>query len=67
MNRVELDVGADGVAVLRLESPDGQNSLRHADIARIIEFVDQVAGNGAVRALILAGGGTSRRAPISSR
>ncbi|MDZ4241843.1 MAG: enoyl-CoA hydratase/isomerase family protein, partial [Candidatus Omnitrophota bacterium] len=56
MNRVELDVGADGVAVLRLESPDGLNSLRHADIARLIELVDQVAGNGAVRALFLAGG-----------
>ena len=67
MNRVELDVGADGVAVLRLESPDGLNSLRHADIPRFIELVDRVAGNGAVRALFLAGGRTSRRASISSR
>ncbi len=56
MNRVELDVGADGVAVLRLESPDGLNSLRHPDISRFIELVDRVAGNGAVRALFLAGG-----------
>ena len=56
MNRVELDVGADGVAVLRLGSPDGRNSLRHEDIARFIELVDRVAGNGAVRALFLDGG-----------
>ena len=29
MNRVELDIGKDGVAVLRLESPNGRNSLGH--------------------------------------
>jgi enoyl-CoA hydratase/carnithine racemase/acyl-coenzyme A synthetase/AMP-(fatty) acid ligase/NADPH:quinone reductase-like Zn-dependent oxidoreductase len=56
MNRVELDVGADGVAVLRFGSPDGRNSLRHEDIARFIELVDRVAENGAVRALFLDGG-----------
>jgi len=55
MNRVELDVGADGVAVLRFGSPDGRNSLRHEDIARFVELVDRVAGNGAVRALFLDG------------
>lgn len=56
MNRVELDIGKDGVAVLRIESPDGRNSLGLSDIARFIELVDRVAGDGSVRALILAGG-----------
>ncbi|MGB7631907.1 MAG: enoyl-CoA hydratase/isomerase family protein, partial [Candidatus Deferrimicrobium sp.] len=56
MNRVELDIGKGGVAVLGLESTNGRNSLGHADTACFIELVDRVAGNDSVRMLILAGG-----------
>ena len=55
-NRVELEIGGDGVAVLRLGSPDGMNSLGIAEIARLNELVDRVAGDGSVRALVLSGG-----------
>lgn len=53
---VNLDVGKDGVAVIRIESPDGLNLLGPADIARLLELVDSVAKNRSARALILAGG-----------
>ena len=53
---VKPGVGKDGVAVFRFESPDGLNFLRPADIARLLEFVDRVAGNPSARALILEGG-----------
>ncbi|MBI5420328.1 MAG: enoyl-CoA hydratase/isomerase family protein [Deltaproteobacteria bacterium] len=56
MNRVELEVGRDGVAVIRLSSPDGRNTLGIEEIGRFIELVDRVAADGSVRALILAGG-----------
>jgi enoyl-CoA hydratase/carnithine racemase/acyl-coenzyme A synthetase/AMP-(fatty) acid ligase len=56
MNLVSLDVAGDGVAVIRMKSPDGLNSTGVGDIARFIELVDRVAGNGAVRALVIAGG-----------
>ncbi len=56
MNRMELDVGTDGVSVIRLGSPDGLNSMGLEDIARFIELVDRVAGDGSARALILDGG-----------
>jgi enoyl-CoA hydratase/carnithine racemase/acyl-coenzyme A synthetase/AMP-(fatty) acid ligase len=55
MNLVNLDVGGDGFAVIRIESPDGLNSPGVGDITRFIELVDHVAGNNAVRALVLAG------------
>src|SRR4030067_227298 len=58
MSLVELDVGRDGVASIRLKSPNGLNLLGLADITRFIELVDQVAGNDSVRALILTGGET---------
>ena len=53
---VKMDVGKDGVAVIRLESPDGLNFLGPAHIARLLEFVDRVAESRSARALILAGG-----------
>ena len=56
MSRIELDVGVDGIAVIRLASPDGLNSLGFADIARLVELVDRVAKARSARALILAGG-----------
>jgi enoyl-CoA hydratase/carnithine racemase/acyl-coenzyme A synthetase/AMP-(fatty) acid ligase len=56
VNRVDLEIGGDGVGVLRLSSPDGRNVLGVAEIARLIEFVDRVAGDDAIRALLLAGG-----------
>jgi 2-(1,2-epoxy-1,2-dihydrophenyl)acetyl-CoA isomerase len=56
MSLVDLDFGRDGVAVIRMESPDGLNSPGLEDIARFIELVDLVAGKSAVRALALAGG-----------
>ncbi len=56
MSLVNLDVGRDGVAVIRMESPDGLNSPGFGDIARFIELVDLVSGNGSIRALALAGG-----------
>lgn len=56
MNRVELEVGRDGVGVLRLSSPDGRNVLGVAEIARLVELVNRVAGDDAIRALVLAGG-----------
>lgn len=56
MDRVDLHVGEDRVAVIRLASPDGRNLLGIADIARASELVDRVAGDGALRALVLAGG-----------
>jgi len=56
MNPAELNVGRDGIAVIRLGSPDGLNCLRLEDIARLIELVDRVAGDGSARALILRGG-----------
>ena len=49
-------LGKDGVAVFRFESPDGRNVLGPADVARLLEFVDRVAGNASARALILEGG-----------
>ena len=49
-------LGKDGVAVFRFESPDGLNFLGPADIARLLELVDRVAGNSSARALILEGG-----------
>ena len=49
-------LGKDGVAVFRFGSPDGLNFLGSADIARLLEFVDRVAGNSSARALILEGG-----------
>ena len=55
MNRVELEIGGDGVAVIRLGSPDGMNSLGVAEIARWIEIVDRVDGDDSVRALVFAG------------
>lgn len=55
MNRVDLDVGRDGIAVIQRTSPDGRNSFGMAEIARLIELVDRVAGDVSVRALILAG------------
>ena len=56
MSRADLDVGRDGVAVMRLGSPDGSGFLGVADIPRLIGIVDRVAGDGSIRALILAGG-----------
>ena len=56
MSRIELDVGGDGFAVIRLASPDGLNALGFADIALLIELVDRVAKDRSARALILAGG-----------
>ena len=53
---VTLGVGKDGVAVIRLEGPDGLNYLGPADIACLLELVDKVAGNDSIRALMLAGG-----------
>jgi len=55
VNRVELEIGGGGVAVIRLGSPDGMNSLGIAEIARLIEIVDRVAGDDAIRALVLSG------------
>ena len=55
VNRVELEIGGGGVAVIRLGSPDGMNSLGIAEIARFIEIVDRVAGDDAIRALVLSG------------
>ena len=56
MNRVELEIGGGGVAVMRLGSPDGLNSLGIPDIARFTELVNRVAGDDSIRALVLAGG-----------
>jgi enoyl-CoA hydratase/carnithine racemase/acyl-coenzyme A synthetase/AMP-(fatty) acid ligase/NADPH:quinone reductase-like Zn-dependent oxidoreductase len=56
MSRVELHVGEDRVAVIRLASPDGRNLLGVEDIARAAELVNRVAGDGSLRALVLAGG-----------
>jgi enoyl-CoA hydratase/carnithine racemase/acyl-coenzyme A synthetase/AMP-(fatty) acid ligase len=56
MSRIDLEVEQDGVAVIRLASLDGRNVLGPADIARLIELVDRVAGDDSARALILAGG-----------
>ncbi|HEU4949672.1 MAG TPA: enoyl-CoA hydratase/isomerase family protein, partial [Candidatus Deferrimicrobiaceae bacterium] len=56
VNRVELEIGGDGVAILRLGSPDGMNFLGVAEIARLIELVDRVAEDEAIRALVFAGG-----------
>ncbi|MEK6779780.1 MAG: enoyl-CoA hydratase/isomerase family protein, partial [Candidatus Deferrimicrobiota bacterium] len=56
MNLIELDVGKDGVASIRIESPNRLNFLGPSDIARLIELVDRVAGDGSTRGLILAGG-----------
>jgi enoyl-CoA hydratase/carnithine racemase/acyl-coenzyme A synthetase/AMP-(fatty) acid ligase/NADPH:quinone reductase-like Zn-dependent oxidoreductase len=56
MSPAELDVGRDGVAVLRLESPDGRNFLGLSGVARLVELVDRAAGDASVRALVLAGG-----------
>ena len=55
MNRVELEIGGDGVAVIRLGSPDGMNFLGVPVIARFIELVDLVAGDDSIRALVVAG------------
>ena len=56
MNLIELDVGKNGVASIRIESPNRLNFLGPSDIARLIELVDRVAGDGSTRGLILAGG-----------
>ena len=56
VNRVELEIVGEGVAVIRLGSPDGMNSLGIAEIARLIEILDRGAGDGSVRALVLSGG-----------
>lgn len=56
MSPVELDVGRNGVAVIRLGSPDGRNSLGLAEVSRLIELVERVTGNGSVGTLVLAGG-----------
>jgi len=53
---VTLDLGKDGVAVIRLEGSDGRNDLGPADIACLLEFVDKVAETPSARALILEGG-----------
>jgi enoyl-CoA hydratase/carnithine racemase/acyl-coenzyme A synthetase/AMP-(fatty) acid ligase len=56
MGRIHLEVERDGVAVIRMGSPDGRNALGLADIARLTELVERVAGDGSVRVLVLAGG-----------
>jgi enoyl-CoA hydratase/carnithine racemase/acyl-coenzyme A synthetase/AMP-(fatty) acid ligase/NADPH:quinone reductase-like Zn-dependent oxidoreductase len=56
VDRVELEVGGNGVAVMRLGSPDGPNSLGIQDIARFTELVDRVAGDDSIQVLVLAGG-----------
>jgi enoyl-CoA hydratase/carnithine racemase/acyl-coenzyme A synthetase/AMP-(fatty) acid ligase len=56
MNLIELDVGKDGVASIRIESPNRLNFLGPSDIARLNELVDRVAGDDSTRGLILAGG-----------
>ena len=53
---VTLGLGKDGVAVIRLEGPDGRNDLGPDDIACLLDLVDKVAGNPSARALILEGG-----------
>ena len=55
MNRVELEIGGDGIAVIRLGSADGLNSLDIPIIARFTELVDRVGGDDSIRALVLAG------------
>src|SRR3990172_5919601 len=55
VNRVELEIGGGGAAAVGLGSRDGMNSLGIAEIARLIEIVDRVAGDDAIRALVLSG------------
>ncbi|HEX9204988.1 MAG TPA: enoyl-CoA hydratase-related protein [Candidatus Deferrimicrobiaceae bacterium] len=55
-NRIELETGKDGVAVVRLGSPDGMNFLGSADVTRFLEVVDRIAADGSVRLLVLTGG-----------
>ncbi|MGE5753159.1 MAG: enoyl-CoA hydratase/isomerase family protein [Deltaproteobacteria bacterium] len=57
MGTAALDVGRGGVAVLTLESTDGQNILGPADIVRLMELLDRAAGDESIRALVLTGRG----------
>jgi enoyl-CoA hydratase/carnithine racemase len=51
---VHWDIGGDGIATIRLESPDGRNRLGPEVVARLAEAADR-AGRSS-RALILTGG-----------
>ncbi len=51
-----LDIGKDGVAVIRLESRDERNFLGPPGLDDLLESVDRVAKNRSARTLILAGG-----------
>lgn len=57
MEMMTLDVGGDGIATLLWRMPDGSpNVLSRAALAELVAMVDSIAGDEAIRGVIVASG-----------
>jgi len=57
LQNLQLEVGGDGVAVLTVNRPKVLNALDRATLTELAQVLDHVAGDDAIRVLILTGAG----------
>ena len=56
-NSIKYEVGNDGVAVITLNRPDQLNAISHEMAAELLQTLDMVDGDPAVRVVIITGEG----------